>query len=110
MDLRSQDWGPLPLNPNPAYPIPHQPYPILPQKTKDLALDMDLAKDKDLDVDVDKDRNLALDQDLGADPLLPLAHALPNPMLLHPSPALPIHPLTRNKKNSSRKKIQPHCH
>ena len=48
-------------------------------------------------------------QNLRAEPLLPLAHALHNPMLHHPSPALPIRPLTRSKKDSSRKKekIQP---
>ena len=56
------------------------------QKTKDLALDKDLAVDKEVDVDVDVVKDLALDQDLGTALLLPLTHALPNPLLLHPWP------------------------
>ena len=76
-----------------------------PQKIKDQAMD----KDMDIDMDVDVDEYLALDQDLGPDQLLTLAHAHPNPMLLHPSPACPfLHLNPRKTKNSARKKIKHH--
>ena len=85
------------------------------KKTLDL---VDLAQDVDMDLDVDVDEEeeededeeeevlLALDQDLGTTQLLPLARGLPNPMLLHPSPALLSLPSTRRKKIP--KKINQH--